>query len=286
MSKPGQLLLVTPPAAEPVSLAEAKAHLRVDISDDDALINALIVAARRSVELITGQRLMAQTWQYFLDRYPGNYGDFPPPGLGYVFMPAYSFNAAPGTMPLVQSEADMNVITLPVGPVSSITEFRVYDASGGSSVWASSNYVSDVVSYPPRLVKKTGLSWYVPAGGLQEVNAVAIKFVAGYGSATAVSDLAAAGEAQQAAEALVAAAVTEAEITAAKAALAAAAAAVDAAQAALATAVPEDLKVAIKLIVGHLYMNREAVTDVSMEELPLGITALLAPYRVWKGSAI
>lgn len=54
--------LAVPPEGEPLMLAEAKLHLRVDLNDDDALITALISAAREQVEFLTGQRLMTQTW--------------------------------------------------------------------------------------------------------------------------------------------------------------------------------------------------------------------------------
>ena len=43
--------------------------------------------------------------------------------------------------------------------------------------------------------------------------------------------------------------------------------------------VPADLQAAVLLYVGHLYMNREAVVDRSMNEAPLGVVALCQPYR-------
>lgn len=44
--------------------------------------------------------------------------------------------------------------------------------------------------------------------------------------------------------------------------------------------VPPPIRQAVLLLVGHWYANREAVTtDTSSAELPLGVAALLAPYR-------
>ena len=64
------LVLTAAPAVEPVSLAEAKAHLRVDSDHEDALIAQLIVAARIFVERTLGLALIAQSWSYFLDALP------------------------------------------------------------------------------------------------------------------------------------------------------------------------------------------------------------------------
>lgn len=66
------LQLNTPPAAEPVSLAEAKAHLKVDITDDDALIGTLISAARSRAEWRTGRAFVTQGWTLWLDRWPAD----------------------------------------------------------------------------------------------------------------------------------------------------------------------------------------------------------------------
>ncbi|MBW8067975.1 MAG: hypothetical protein GJU73_11120, partial [Ferrovum sp.] len=65
------LQLISGPGVEPVSLLEAKAHLRVDIPDDDALITALIVAARMHAETVTRRALIAQSWKLVLDSFPG-----------------------------------------------------------------------------------------------------------------------------------------------------------------------------------------------------------------------
>lgn len=64
------LKLVTPPANEPISLVEAKAHLREDSSDQDDLIAIFIKAARQHAEKFLGRALIAQTWDLYLDAFP------------------------------------------------------------------------------------------------------------------------------------------------------------------------------------------------------------------------
>lgn len=63
--------LITPPASEPVTLAEAKAHLRVDCADEDLLISSLISAARTRAEEYAGVAMLTQTWELWLGELEG-----------------------------------------------------------------------------------------------------------------------------------------------------------------------------------------------------------------------
>ena len=62
--------LTTPPTAEPLTLAEARAHLRLDQNDEDALLLSLIRTAREHLERETGLCLIAQSWRLYLDCWP------------------------------------------------------------------------------------------------------------------------------------------------------------------------------------------------------------------------
>ena len=64
------LTLLSPPAAEPVTLSEVKTHLRVTHSDEDALISGVLVAAVRAIEARGGLALMPQAWRLTLDAAP------------------------------------------------------------------------------------------------------------------------------------------------------------------------------------------------------------------------
>lgn len=114
------LKLITAPVAEPITLAEAKAHLRVDVIDDDAYITALIVAARQAAEHATGRALMPQTWELALDAFD-------------------------------------DVILLPRPPLASVTSVTYIDADGVTQTLAS--YLLDDHSQPARLLPAYGADW-------------------------------------------------------------------------------------------------------------------------------
>lgn len=71
---------ITAPAVPPVSLAEAKAHLRVDSTDEDALITGLVASATAHLDGYTGilgRAVVTQTWRLDVDEFPIDAIDLP-----------------------------------------------------------------------------------------------------------------------------------------------------------------------------------------------------------------
>jgi uncharacterized phiE125 gp8 family phage protein len=144
------LILTTPPAAEPASLAEAKAHLRVTHADDDVYISRLISAARRAVEGATGLRLMPQNWSLFADRWP-----------------------------------DDPSLSLQTAPVSSITDIITYGEDDTPATVDPAHYYLDHASRPARAVLRDGRP---PPHGGRPVNAIEVRFTAGFAAAADVPE--------------------------------------------------------------------------------------------------
>jgi len=159
------LQLVTPPAGEPISLAEAKQHLRVDGGDDDLLIGSLIIAARQAAETITGRQLMTARWRLVLDAFPG-------PLL---------MNAGSGSSFSLPAHA----ILLAKCPVQSVVSVEYLDMNGTTQVLPASDYVLDAAREPARLSPVFGKTW---PPTLPQIGAVTVTFDAGYGSASEVPE--------------------------------------------------------------------------------------------------
>ena len=157
--------LITPPAAEPVSLAEAKLHLRVDFDEDDALIQALISAARQAAEMLTQRQLVTARWRMVLDSFPG---------CGLMGVPAGQTFTLPG-----------HAILIPKSPLQSVVEIRYLDMAGVSQVMPSAHYTVDKACEPARITPAFGQIWPV---ALPQIGAVGVIFDAGYGTASAVPE--------------------------------------------------------------------------------------------------
>jgi uncharacterized phiE125 gp8 family phage protein len=110
-------LIVNGPAIEPVALADAKKWLKLETSDDDDVIGALITAARLMVEAQIRRMLITQTWRLIYDRWPSS-----------------------------------RLIKLPLAPFQSLIAMRVYDANGTAQAVSSSLYYVDSVPDAARII--------------------------------------------------------------------------------------------------------------------------------------
>lgn len=142
-----KLVLVSGPDNEPVDLIEAKVHLRVDVEDDDDLIEGLITAARQHIELVTQRALITQTWEYVLDAFPA---------------------------------AEIRLPRPPLQLVGSI----VYKLEDGTEVTLDpSTHIVDTKAEPGLIVPAVGETW--PTDTLYPTGAITIEYDAGYGDIAA-----------------------------------------------------------------------------------------------------
>ena len=142
------LVLVTPPAEEPLTLTEAEEHLRIEDGADHQVTSRLIAAAREHVESYTWRALVTQTWELALDEFPSG------------------------------------AIDLAKGRLGSVVSVRYRDSAGVEQTLDAGAYQIDDVSEPGRILPAPGTSW--PSTEAGRVNAVRVRFVAGYGGAAAV----------------------------------------------------------------------------------------------------
>lgn len=139
------LELVTGPAVSPITLAEAKAQMRVEHSDDDAIVQRFIDVATAFVDAngALGKAMITQTWAQWLSPNP-------------------------------------NVVEIMVGPVQSVSAISYYDIDGNLQSAALADFDVFGTSLKKTIRPKSGKSWPVTQ---QRDDAIRVEFVVGYGDA-------------------------------------------------------------------------------------------------------
>lgn len=135
------LRITTAATITPITTADAKLHLRVDASDEDAYIDALVIAAKEAAEQRTNRSIMAQTFTLTLDEFP-------------------------------------TAIRLDFAPILSVTSVEYKDPDTGEyTTLSSSSYTADIQSEPGWIVPAYDYSWTTIR---QDINAVRVIYRAGY----------------------------------------------------------------------------------------------------------
>ena len=147
--------LKTAPTVEPISLDEAKRHLRIEIDETnhDDYLQDLIVVARNQVEMITWRKLITQTWYAYLQDWPCSW-----PSAEYI--------------------------ELPFGNLQSVTAIKYTDSDGDESTWDSTEYIVGTDYQKGRVTLADGYTW--PNETLYPSNPIEVEFLCGYGLAVSV----------------------------------------------------------------------------------------------------
>jgi len=137
------LTRTTPPVVEPVSVTEAKAHLRVDGDEDNFYIASLLSAAREWVEIYLDRTLIQTQWTIKLDRFP----------IGDIELPRPPMRAMPVSVTFTSE-------------------------SGASSVLASNLYRTDSASTPGVIRPLREADW---PSYMDDANSITVTWWAGFG---------------------------------------------------------------------------------------------------------
>ena len=127
-------------------LPEVKAHLEESTTDNDAYIQELIYAVQAEAEDVSGMGLNEATWEVYYDKFPTE-------------------------------------LEIWLWPVASIESVKYTDADGATQTVSSSNYATDVINKPARIVAINSYSW---PDTLTTPNAVQVQFKTGFTSPSVI----------------------------------------------------------------------------------------------------
>ncbi len=143
------------PSVEPLSRTEVKNHLKVDFTSDDTLIDALIQAARETVEEITNLKLIDTTIEETFEGFPCTSQEHPFASLKLTF-----------------------------SPLDSVTSVEYQETAGTYTTLSSGSYTVHDYQKPAVITPAYSLSW---PSTIIFPESVRVTYVAGYG--TSASDV-------------------------------------------------------------------------------------------------
>ncbi|MCY6354519.1 head-tail connector protein [Clostridium sp. ZS2-4] len=137
--------IINQPLVEPITIEEAKQHLRISGSDEDIIVASMIKQAREFCEDFQNRKYITQTLELVLDSFPRE-----------------------------------NCIAFKnCSPIQRVESIKYYDNTGEEHLFDESNYIVDIDGFINRIVLRNYKQW--PSISLQRVNGVRIRFTAGFG---------------------------------------------------------------------------------------------------------
>ena len=152
------LSLVTPAVGNVIDDATAKLHVKLDSDEDNALLLLYRDAAEDNIAKYLHRALLASTWDYTLDGFPGS-----------VFRSGLWRQAE---------------IVPPLMPFTGVTSLKYLDADGVETTLAAEDYIVDTGAKPGRITPAAGETW--PTTQVDRPNSVTLRFTAGYANPEAV----------------------------------------------------------------------------------------------------
>lgn len=155
------LKVITPPAAEPVTLEEVKTDLRMDqtMTDFDNTLNDLIIAAREEAENYLNRAIFTQTLELSWDNWPDRTRK-----EGHYYCNI------------------QHPFELLKPPIQSVTSVSYTDKDGNIASMDLSNFIIDLDG--SRMALRSDINW--PLVTLQSINAFRVRYIAGYDDITKV----------------------------------------------------------------------------------------------------
>lgn len=155
------------PTASLLTVAQVKAHCRIDTTADDALIPTYIQAATEHCEMDCGRSFLTQTWVLSLPRFDH-----------HIHVPQWCGATIPFYWDLAPQK---RICFLPRPPLQSVTSVVYTDESGVSRTLDPSQYIVDTYGQFGSI--RPVQQW--PRTRMDDPSAVVVTFVAGYGATPA-----------------------------------------------------------------------------------------------------